>query len=841
MTVYPIDALLPELCAQLQPGSTILLQAPPGAGKTTRVPLALIGALGPMGPPDPIQGRLWMVEPRRLAARAAATRLADTLDEPVGDRIGYAIRGERRTSANTQVEVMTDGLFLRRLQADPSLEGVGGVLFDEFHERKRDADLSLALLREARPLLRPELPLMLMSATLDISDLIQRLPDATVLTSEGRSFPVETHHQVPRPDEPLARQVLRAVESHRHLLPAASSVLVFLPGLTEIRRCRELLEQSHSLQDWDIQILHGQLPLEEQSRALQRCNQARPGKLILSSAVAESSVTLNGVRLVIDSGLSRQLRYDPNSGMEGLETVLSSVASSDQRRGRAGRLGPGHCVRLWSPANQQRRPSHSPPELRLADPQPVVLELAAWGAGLGETLPWLEPPPASALMAGRQQLLTLKALSPDGRLSTTGRLLSRLGVHPRLGLLMLDAQRRGAPELGCDLAALLSERDPLSRQDSGCDLGARLSALHQQKRLAPIRQRSRQLQQQLQRLDPGRSDPPGSEPASAAELLLTAFPEWLALQRPGQPNRFQLRQGRGALLPDHDPLLGCEALAVARVDMGGRNTQIQLALPLQRIVVEHLAEVDGHWQETLSWDEAAGRIRSERILHLGELCIRREPLASPKAEECRDLMLKLLRDAGHLELLPWTDTTVQLQRRLTLIHRELGPPWPQRDMNHLFETAPHWLGPALEGCQRWQDLEAATLQEALWGEMDWNNRQQLDRLLPTIIPIPSGRSARLRYDTDDQIVLAVKLQEMFGCAKTPRLLQGRLPVTVELLSPAGRPLQRTQDLEGFWHGSYTDVRREMRGRYPKHPWPEQPWSAEATTLTKKRLQENNSG
>ena len=832
MTAYPIDPLLPQLCEQLKPGSTVLLQAPPGAGKTTRVPLALLGALGPMGTAPPIQGDIWMVEPRRLAVRAAAERLANSLDEPVGERIGYAIRGEQRRSANTRIEVLTDGLFLRRLQADPALEGVQCLLFDEFHERRRDADLALALLREARPTLQPNLAVMLMSATLDLSDLKQRLPDATVLESEGRSFPVETLHQPPRPEESLPRQVLRAVERHALPLARGSGVLVFLPGLAEIQRCRELLLQSPSLENWDVVGLHGQLPLEEQRKALQGCDRHRAGQLILASAIAESSITLNGVKMVIDSGLSRQLRYDPNTGMEGLETVPASLASADQRRGRAGRQGPGLCIRLWSPANQQRRPRFSPPELGLADPQPVVLELAAWGCGLGEALPWLDPPPQAALINGREQLIALNALKPDGRLSASGTLLGRLGVHPRLALMMLEAKRCGTAALGCDLAAILSERDPLPWREVGCDLEARLEALQRDKRLGALRQLSRQLQRQLERLPLDRDQ--GRSAISAAELILKAFPEWLALRRADQPGRFLLRQGRGARLHEQDPLIDAEALAVAQLDLGQRDTRIQLALPLSRAAVEQLAAEEGHWQDTLHWDAQAERIRAERVLTLGALSIRREAQPAPDRQQCRDLLIATLKRSGDLKALSWTPTAEQLRRRLDLAHRQLGAPWPQRDPSFLMATLADWLGDALEGCTSLSDLEATHLEEALWGPLDWSQRQELDRLLPQRLAIPSGRSAALTYEADGQIVLAVKLQEMFGCDTGPTVLQGRLPVTVELLSPAGRPLQRTRDLSGFWHGSYAAVRKEMRGRYPKHPWPEAPWLAQATATTKRQ-------
>ena len=841
MTTFPIDRLLPRLCRELQPGSIALLQAPPGAGKTTRVPLALIGALGPMGSTPAIQGRVLMVEPRRLAVRAAAGRLAETLGEEVGQRIGFSIRGEKRRSTTTQVEVLTDGLFLRRLQADPSLPGVDCVLFDEFHERRRDADLAIAMLREALPLLRPDLALLLMSATLDITDLTQRLPEALVLESEGRSFPVETLHQAARHQESLPLQVLRAIESHGLGLPDGSGILVFLPGLAEINRCRLVLEQTHSLRHWSVQPLHGQLPLEQQRRALRACDKRFDGQIILASAIAESSVTLEGVRLVIDSGLSRQLRYDPNTGMEGLETVPASLASADQRRGRAGRQGPGVCIRLWSPGQQQQRPTFSPPELQLSDPQPVVLELAAWGAGLGEELPWLDPPPHPSLQEGRQQLQTLNALEPDGRLSAHGRQLGQLGVHPRLGVLMLTAQRRGCAELGCDLAALLSDRDPLSNADVGCDLDARLTALKAQKQLAPLRELSRQLQRQLRRLEPPPAGPHNQNlmttaETSAADLILCAFPEWLAMKRPGSIGRFQLRQGRGARLHDDDPLATAEALAVARLDMGTKETRIQLALALDRNQLLDLAERDGAWDDNLHWDPSSQRIKAERTLRLGALILRRAPQPAPAPERCRNLLIQVLEENGDLNALPWTEASVQLQRRLDFAHRRIGTPWPQRDLEHLHRTSKTWIGAYLEDCLGWRDLDSTTLEEALWGGMAWEQRQQLKQLLPTHLTIPSGRSAALRYETDDQVVLAVKLQEMFGSTDGPRVLHGAWPVTLELLSPAGRPLQRTEDLAGFWSGSYAEVRREMRGRYPKHPWPENPREAIATAATKRRLE-----
>ena len=832
MSAFPIDVLLPEIRAAVAPGSTTLLQAPPGAGKTTRVPLALIGALGGAQTANTPSGQIWMLEPRRLAARAAASRLAESLDEAIGHRIGYSVRGESRRSRHTQVEVMTDGLFLRRLQADPSLDGVSCVLFDEFHERRRDADLAFTLLAEARPLLNAELAVVVMSATLDLSDLRTRLPEATVLESEGRAYPVVTIHQPPRSEEPLPRQVLRAIESHALALPQGSGVLVFLPGLKEIRRCQNLLAESASLANWSIRALHGQMPLSEQSTVLQRCGQDQSGSIVLSSAIAESSVTVDGVVLVIDSGLSRQLRYDPNTGMEGLETVPASLASADQRRGRAGRQGPGCCVRLWSPAEQQRRPAFSPPELQLADPLPLVMELAQWGAGRGEQLPWLDPPSGASLAEGQQQLQTMGVLTSSGALTDLGKQLSHLSVHPRLGLLMLEAQHQGCADLGCDLAALLSDRDPLAGRRVGADLSQRLDVLHRQRDCRPQQQLSRQLRQQLAKLTPSDREP--LAPASAAELLLRAFPDWLALQRDGQPGRYQLRQGRGAVLMPDDPLWGTPALAVARLDMGERDCRIQLALPLSQESLDRLAKQDGRWHDTLRWDPDQERIQARRQLRLGQLVLRDDTQPAPAAERCRALLIQRLEQAGSLGELPWTDQSEQLRCRLDLIHRNIGDPWPDRSVNKLLQTLDSWLGPSLEGCQSWRDLHNSALEEALWGDIPWSQRQELDRLAPARLTIPSGRQAALRYG-DDEVVLAVKLQEMFGSSTGPTVLNGRLPVTLELLSPAGRSLQRTRDLRGFWQGSYRDVRREMRGRYPKHPWPENPAEAIATAKTKRWL------
>ncbi len=835
----PIDPLLPELVQRLPAGATVLLQAPPGAGKTTRVPLALRQALAAAEGDD--HNRILMLEPRRLAAKAAAERLAASLDEPVGQRVGYRVRMESRVSAATRIEVLTDGLFLRRLQADPSLAGVGCVIFDEFHERRSDADLALALLREARPLLAPQLRLLLMSATLNLQPLQEQLPEAALLTSEGRSHPVAIQHQAPREREPLAAQVVRALESHwLDQRAAAETVLVFLPGQRQIQQCQERIAATGWGGELELCPLHGSLPLAAQSRAIQPATQPA-GKLVLATSIAESSLTIEGVTLVIDAGLSRRSCFDPSTGMEQLVTLPASQASAEQRAGRAGRLGPGRALRLWSPAEQQRRPAFDPPALLEADPAPLVLQLAEWGAGLGEELPWLEPPPRPHLLEGQALLRQLGAVDGQGAITPHGKALAGLGVHPRLGHLLLRAQALGAGRLGSELAALLSERDPLQATGHGCDLLRRIDWLRDTGR-DPRRQQLRALQQQLLRLLPASAEapPPAGEPEAgiAAELVALAYPERVALQRPGQPGRYLTRGGRGLQLPDGDPLQGCEALAIATADGAGSDGRIQLALPLPRTSLERWAEAEGSQQAEVLWDRQEQRLRCERVLRLGAVVLQRQ--AWPEAPEPARLaaLAQGLQELG-LEALPWADASRSLQQRLCLAHAHLGAPWPDRSDPALLADPLAWLGDQLGSVRTRGDLQQLNLLEALWSGLPWSARQELDQLLPPSLAIPSGRQARLDYSSGTP-VLAVKLQELFGAATTPTVLQGRLPVTVQLLSPAGRPAAITQDLAGFWAGGYREVRRELRGRYPRHPWPEDPTQAIATALTKRRLQADQS-
>ena len=847
----PIDDQLEAIRGALAPGATVVLQAPPGAGKTTRVPLELLKAFGD-------QGRILLIEPRRLATRAAAERLAAGLGEAVGEQVGYSVRLERRSSSRTRLEVLTGGLFLRRLQADPALEGVACVIFDEFHERGAEADLALALVRQARTLLRPELRIMVMSATLDLAPLAAGLDGATVITSPGRSFPVAVEHQRPRERERLEQQVVRALENHwLEERGPAETVLVFLPGQREIADAQRAIEATAWGQQVACTPLHGQLSLAHQAQAIAPAPTAG-GKVVLATSIAESSLTIAGVTLVIDAGLSRRNRFDPATGLDRLVTLPASLASAEQRRGRAGRLGPGRCLRLWAPGEEQRRPGFDPPELLVCDPLPIVLQLAEWGDALGEDLPWIDPPPRTALQEARELLEQLGALDGGGRITPAGRTMAGLGLSPRLAHLLLRAQVCGSLELGCELAVLLSERDPLNPRDAGSDLLCRLDWLRARAsepadRLAPGRSSQRREMQKLQAelkrqvLASSRRDgatnaqttaskprSAASEEAMAARLLGWAYPERIALSRGRGDGRFLMRGGRGAVLHPDDPLADAEALAIAIADGEGAEARVRLAVRLERADLEELAAAQGQESLEARWDPQAERVRCERSLRLGALVLARTPWPEARGEEVQAAMAEGLRQLG-LAALPWCPRSRSLQQRLGLAHRWLGPPWPDRRLERLEDDPAAWLGERLAGLRSRQDLRQLDLIEALWGELDWAERQQLERWFPETIAVPSGRRVALDY-VGEEPVLAVKLQEMFGATVSPTLLDGRLPVTVQLLSPAGRPAALTRDLAGFWSSGYAEVRRELRGRYPKHPWPEDPRQAVATALTKARLE-----
>ena len=804
------------------------------------MPLALLQHLAP-------GERLLLLEPRRLAARAAAQRLARGVGEPVGQTVGYSVRLESRTSAATRLEVVTNGLFLRRLQADPALEGVGCVIFDEFHERSAEADLALGLVRQARELLRPDLRLLVMSATLDLQPLAEGLEGARVITCEGRLHPVQVHHQPPREGERLEQQVRRALESF--WLPERGdghTALVFLPGRREIRRAQATIAATSWGREIECTPLHGDLPLPAQAWAIAPPRH-RTGKVVLATSIAESSLTIEAVRLVIDSGLSRRSRFDPSSGMDTLQTLTASRASAEQRRGRAGRQGPGQCVRLWTAASHARRPEFDPAGIEEADPLPIALQLAAWGSPHGEDLNWLTPPPRNALGQARDLLHQLGALDRNGTITPHGRSMVSLGVHPRLAHMLLLAESAQLLPLGCSLAVLLSERDPLPLQEVGCDLMRRVEWLEAGGRAEDPRRRLLRLRDRLLlQVRTSRHGPsangsraarpeaplPGSVEDQAALLLGWAYPERLALRR-GSSGSFLLRGGRGARLPAGDPLARESALAIAHLDGEGGEARVRLAVRLATDVLDRLAGEEAVWSEEIRWDPEGERVRAERSLRLGALVLRRQPCATPDPEAVRAAMAEGLRQMGP-EALPWTASGRRLQQRLALAHALLGAPWPDRSREALARDPAGWLADQLVGRRSRRDLQDIDLVEALWGDLPWPLRRDLESLLPEEILLPSGRRVPIDY-SGEQPVLAVKLQEMFGQQAAPRLLGGRLPLSLHLQSPAGRPVAITRDLAAFWKEAYAGVRKELRGRYPKHPWPEDPLRAEPTSLTKAAL------
>lgn len=765
--------------------------------------------------------------------------------------MGYSVRLESRTSAATRLEVVTAGLFLRRLQADPALDGVACVIFDEFHERQAEADLALALVRQARSLLRPELRLLVMSATLDLAPLASELDGAAVISCEGRSHPVAVTYQPPRPDERLDRQVLRALEGHWLAEPEPrGTALVFLPGLGELETARRAIEDTAWGQELELALLHGQLPLAAQGRAI-AAPQGAAGKVVLATSVAESSLTIAAVTVVIDSGLSRRSRFDPATGMDGLVTQPASQASAEQRSGRAGRLGPGRCLRLWSPAEQQRRPAFDPPELLEVDPLPIALQLAEWGETEDDSLPWLTEPPRRPLAEARGLLLQLGAVDGQGRITGHGRAMARLGLHPRLAHMLLRAKERGWESLATAMAVLLSERDPLDRREAGSDLMRRLDWLRRSPGpegsgrgagRAPWTNLQTQLLRQLRE---GRkvaapvaapaaiASGGGSDDVRAAQLLAWAYPERLALGRGRGDGRFLMRGGRGAVLPPGDPLAAAEALAIASVDGQGQEARVRLAVALSRSGLEELVAEEIEEETEARWDGTDQRVRCERLRRSGALVLERRPWPDASGELVERALLEGLERLG-LEVLPWCRNSRQLQQRLMLAHRHLGAPWPDRSPERLQQDPEAWLGPHLDGLRSLQDLQQLDLSEILWGDLDWTLRRELDRLLPLSQPVPSGRRVPLDYGSGTP-VLAVKLQEMFGCLEGPTVLDGRLAVRVELLSPAGRPAAVTSDLAGFWSQGYAEVRRELRGRYPRHPWPEDPRQGVASARTKAAL------
>jgi len=832
MTQLPISAVLPEIRAALQGASGLVLQAPPGAGKTTGVPLALLDAPWLAGQ------RMIMLEPRRLAARAAAARMAETLGEAVGQSVGYRIRFESKVSAATRIEVVTEGILTRMLQDDPSLPGIGLVIFDEFHERSLNADLGLALCLESQGALRDDLKILVMSATLDCGPVAALMGGVPMVTSEGRAFPVETRFLARPEPRRFADGVANAVG--QALREEEGDVLVFLPGAGEIRRVEALLAEHPAARGVTIAPLYGDLPAEAQDRAIRRGGDGR--KVVLATAIAETSLTIDGVRVVVDGGQMRVPRFDPSSGMTRLVTLPVSRASADQRRGRAGRTAPGVCYRLWSEAEDRALQLFTAPEVTEADLAPLALDLAQWGIADANALAWLDAPPAAALAQARDLLAELGAVDEGGRITGHGRAMNRLAMHPRLAHMILRARDLGLGGLACDLAAILGERDVIKAERGfrDSDVRLRLDALRGQSEqvrglavdrgaLARVRQAAKEWRRRVG-LKPGQEDGEGLD---AGIVLAFAYPDRIARRRPGGEPRYALSGGRGALFADAEPLSAEEWLVAAELDGDRREARIFLAAALTKAEIEeHFAE-SIRTVEAVAWDRRDEMVRASRQRRLFALVLDEQKLDSAAPDALAAAMAEGVRVMG-LTCLPWSGDLSKWRERVELLRR-LDPDggWPDLSDPVLLDGLEEWLAPYLTGITRRAHLTRLDLSQALRGLVPWDMARRLDDLLPTHVTVPSGSRVPIDYSGETP-VLAVRLQEMFGCADTPRILDGKVPLLLHLLSPARRPVQVTRDLASFWANAYHAVKADLKGQYPKHWWPDDPMQAEPTARAKPR-------
>ncbi len=831
MSTLPIESALPELRAALAGAGAAVLQAPPGAGKTTRVPLALLDEPWLAG------RRIVMLEPRRLAARAAARHMARLRGEDVGGMVGYRVRMETRVGPTTRIEVVTEGVLTRMLQSDPALEGVGIVIFDEFHERSLHADLGLALTLQSRALLRDDLRLLVMSATLDGAPIATLLGGVPIVTSQGRSFPVDVRYQPNRIEgrmEPaVARTVRQAVES------SEGDVLVFLPGAGEIHRVEEMLREGRLPPEVRVMPLYGNLPQQAQDEAIAPSPPGRR-KVVLSTSIAETSLTIEGVRVVVDSGMMRVPRFSPRTGMTRLETVTVSRASSEQRCGRAGRVAPGTCWRMWPEHGQAGLIPHGTPEILDADLAPLALELAAWGVADPAELAWLDPPPAAAFAQARELLSELGALDAAGSVTPHGRAMAELPLHPRLAHMLLRGRELGLGGLACDLAALLGERDVFRRGDAppDSDLRLRLEALRDltaNRRirgpadvgaLRRVQQESREWRRRLAiRGDDG-------DPSAAGLLLALAYPDRIGQRRPGKPGRFLLRNGRGASLAESDPLASSAYIVAPELDGQGRESRVYLAASVE------LDEIERHFadqierEEAVAWDADAKAVHARRRERLGALVLHEGHLPDPDPDLVTAALLHGIAGEG-IGAVGWSKGAAQLRERIAFLHHH-DPSWPDVSDAALTAGLTEWLGPYTYGMTRLDEVQRLDLTEILLGMLGWERRSAVDELAPSHIEVPSGSRIPIDYSDPDAPVLAARLQELFGMTETPRIAGGRVPLTIHLLSPAHRPVQVTRDLASFWRSGYFEVRKDLKGRYPKHYWPDDPLQAQATSRVRPR-------
>jgi ATP-dependent helicase HrpB len=814
-TELPIDEALPRLTAALRQQHTAVLVAPPGAGKTTRVPLWLLDTLWAA------DKKILVLEPRRLAARAAAERMAATLNEKVGETIGVRVRFGSKVSRRTRVEVVTEGVFTRLVLDDPSLDGIAAVLFDEFHERSLDADLGLALARDVQQGLRADLKLVVMSATLDGARVAKLLGDAAVIESEGRAFPVETRYRGREAGVLIEKQVADTVA--RALRADPGSILAFLPGQGEIRRTETLLKDLVKDPAVDIVTLYGALDAQTQDRAI---SPAPPGrrKVVLATSIAETSLTIEGVRIVVDSGVARVPRYEPDVGLTRLETVRVSRAAADQRRGRAGRTEPGVCYRLWDEPQTASLEAYARPEMLSADLSGMLLDLAQWGATDPGQLAFLDPPPAGALTEARALLAGLGAIDAQGRITEEGKKLRQLPLPPRLARMVVDAAAEGAGQRAADIAAILSER---GLGGSDVDLGSRLDRFRTDR--SRRGEDARRMAKRWADVAGASSD---TSELSAGAILSLAYPDRIAKSR-GANGAFLLANGRGANVDPASAIAREPLLAVAELSGTAAQSRILLAAPITLAEIEQRFATNIERRDDIIFDAASGSLRGRRSERLGAITLAERPYAvTPGAEAAKQLADGVVR-AG-LDRLPWTKSLQQWRDRVMFLRRSGGEEWPDLSSEALAANADDWLVPLLNGKTTLAALSADELTAAVSALLPWNLKRRLDTEAPTHFAAPSGSSVPIEYDAEEGPKLAIRVQELYGLDRHPSIAGGKVPLVVELLSPAQRPVQVTRDLPGFWRGSYAAVKADMRGRYPRHPWPDDPLTASATRRAKPR-------
>jgi ATP-dependent helicase HrpB len=831
----PIKEALPALTGALMEHRGVLLEAPPGAGKSTIVPIVLLQNPWLDGQ------RILMLEPRRIAARAVANRMSQLLGESVGRTIGFRTRLETKVTRETRIEVVTEGILTRMLQEDSALAGIGCVIFDEFHERSLNADLGLALCIESQQNLREDLRLLVMSATLDLKPLVQLLGNAPVVSAQGRSFEVRTHYVARRNEIHLELQVAQLVRSA--LREHAGDILCFLPGAAEIRRVQRNLEESGLDHGIRVMPLYGELEGAEQDAALAP---SAPGqrKVVLATSIAETSLTIEGIRVVVDSGMRRYAEFDPATGMSRLVTGRVSQAAADQRRGRAGRLSEGDCYRLWSEGTHASLSPQTPPEILHADLAPLALELACWGAVDAASMAWLDPPPAAPLAQARDLLLKLEALDAGARVTLHGRALQKLGMHPRLAHMLVKAQELGAARLACDLAAILSERDIL-RAGVGArdaDLRLRVAVLRGDSREVPAgvtvdaraKAQAQRSSGQWQRSLRNARD--AADPHEATGILLAwAYPDRIARAR-GDGSRYLLANGRGARFGEPQALAKSEFIVAAELDGADREARIFLAAPIG------LQDLERHFSALITdtadihWDERAGAVSAKRERRLGALLLESSEMRDPDPDAVQASVLTGLKQSG-ISALPWTKELRQWRARVMLMRRHAvasATPWPDLSDEALEQTLDEWAPAWIMGFTRREHFSRLDLSNALHSFITRTQEATLGREAPTHFTVPSGSHIPIDYLDGEQPTLSVRLQELFGLSETPTVAGGKLPLLLKLLSPAGRPVQITQDLVSFWNRGYHDVKKDLKGRYPKHYWPDDPYTAQATRRARPR-------